>query len=191
MAERRNSLSQKTISTSADIYDEMLEKCMKAPPEEVPSILAPVLQAIVVAAEACVKSPIEQGTIILTSKEEKKHAAREVKRTKFLEFVQRIQEQHHDNDVAMAMLGLKCMDEEEYSMAEGCFSAAIIANSECLMAVENLRVLYERMIHRWHFHMLNDLQRNSAYSKAITMAMQELSQDSAIIDIGSGTGLLR
>lgn len=45
-------------------------------------------------------------------------------------------------------------------------------------------------VERWHFKMLNDLQRNKAYRDAILHTMQE-NTVSSVLDIGCGTGLLR
>jgi predicted RNA methylase len=46
---------------------------------------------------------------------------------------------------------------------------------------------------RWHFRMLNDVARNTAYDAAIRRAVAACLQSSAtctVLDIGSGTGLL-
>ena len=63
-------------------------------------------------------------------------------------------------------------------------------NPECLQARESLRMLYEMVIPRWHFHMLNDFVRNSSYSQAISTAISHI-PDCTVLDIGSGTGFLR
>lgn len=94
-----------------------------------------------------------------------------------------------DDDVAMTMLGVKCLDEGMHEQAKFFLSTAILADQECLIAKENLHVLYDRMVNRWHFHMLNDIQRNSAYSKALHLALQ--TPHCTVLDIGSGTGILR
>ena len=95
-----------------------------------------------------------------------------------------------EDDVAMTMLGVKCLDEGIYKHAEFFLKSALLADPKCLVAKENLRVLFDRMVHRWHFHMLNDIQRNSAYAKALHLALQVIPHCS-VLDIGSGTGLLR
>ena len=61
---------------------------------------------------------------------------------------------------------------------------------DSLLAREGLRMIYEMAIPRWHFHMLNDLVRNSSYSHAISAAVARI-PDCTVLDIGSGTGLLR
>ena len=51
-------------------------------------------------------------------------------------------------------------------------------------------MMYEMIIPRWHFHMLNDFVRNSSYARAISEAVACI-PDCSVLDIGSGTGLLR
>ena len=58
------------------------------------------------------------------------------------------------------------------------------------MARESLREMFERVVLRWHFHMLNDFVRNSSYSRVISNAISRI-PDCSVLDIGSGTGLLR
>ena len=94
-----------------------------------------------------------------------------------------------DTDV-MTMLGLKCLDEGVYNQAEFFFRVALEADSDYLSAKENLLILFNRMVNRWHFHMLNDVQRNSTYFRAIHHAVNSVPQCS-VLDIGSGTGILR
>ena len=108
----------------------------------------------------------------------------------FSKLAQRMYSLYKDDDVAMTMLGVKCLDEGMHEQAEFFLNSAIIADQESLVAKENLRVLFDRMVQRWHFHMLNDIQRNSAYSKAIHLAVKALSH-CTVLDIGSGTGILR
>lgn len=55
---------------------------------------------------------------------------------------------------------------------------------------EALREIKERLVHRWHFLMLNDMNRNSVYYKAITEALKKLDKP-VVLDIGSGTSILR
>ena len=55
---------------------------------------------------------------------------------------------------------------------------------------EAYRDVNERLVNRWHFTMLNDIRRNTAYYKAIREAVMTL-QKPVILDIGSGTGILR
>lgn len=57
---------------------------------------------------------------------------------------------------------------------------------------ECIREIKERLVHRWHFMMLNDMTRNSQYYKAITEALKRsLDSKPVVLDIGSGTSILR
>ena len=95
-----------------------------------------------------------------------------------------------DHADAMTMLGVKCLDEGVYDQAEFFLSVALEADSDYLSAKENLRVLIDRVVNRWHFHMLNDVQRNSTYFRAIHSAVRSI-PNCVVLDIGSGTGILR
>ena len=95
-----------------------------------------------------------------------------------------------DHADAMTMLGVKCLDEGVYNQAEFFLRVALEADSGYLSAKENLRVLFDRVVNRWHFHMLNDVQRNSAYFRAIHSAVRFI-PNCTVLDIGSGTGILR
>lgn len=95
-----------------------------------------------------------------------------------------------DDADAMTMLGVKCLDEGVYHQAEFFLRVALEADGNCLSAKENLRVLFDRMVNRWHFHMLNDVQRNSTYFRAIHNVMKSI-PNCSVLDIGSGTGILR
>ena len=50
------------------------------------------------------------------------------------------------------------------------------------------------LVERWHFRMLNDGVRNAAFQRAIRRAMdrlQEKSRELVVLDIGTGSGILR
>jgi predicted RNA methylase len=57
---------------------------------------------------------------------------------------------------------------------------------------ENLQHVLNSAVQRWHFRMLNDARRNAAYAAAIQGALAGLpnAPGSAVLDIGTGTGLL-
>ena len=95
----------------------------------------------------------------------------------------------HD-DAALTMLGVKCLDEGLVRQAQFFLEAALRVDPDCLGAKENLRALYDRMVVRWHFLMLNDFSRNMAYATAIERAVASR-PDCYVLDIGSGTGILR
>ena len=96
-----------------------------------------------------------------------------------------------DNAVAMTMLGVKCLEEGLCEQAKFFLGTALATEPEYLVAREKLRVLSEQVVNRWHFQMLNDVQRNSAYSRAIQLALQTCTPHCNVLDIGSGTGILR
>ena len=91
----------------------------------------------------------------------------------------------------MLILGKRCSEEEMYTEA-AFFLRKIQAdiNPDCLLAKESLCTLNEVVVPRWHFLMLNDVTRNSSYSRAIANAVGRI-PDCSVLDIGSGTGLLR
>ena len=115
--------------------------------------------------------------------------------------------------VALRMLGLKCLNEGVYHQAYCLLQAAtqvtiIIVlllcpveetqtlaadfqiDPECLLTRENLWMALEGLVRRWHFYMLNDIRRNSAYWEAIGRAVHE-APGCTVMDIGAGTGILR
>lgn len=49
--------------------------------------------------------------------------------------------------------------------------------------------LTNALVDRWHLPMLNDVSRNAAFKRAIEAAVNE--GHNTVLDIGSGTGLLR
>ena len=108
----------------------------------------------------------------------------------FSQISKRICSMFADHADAMTMLGVKCLDEGVYNQAEFFFRVALETDSNYLSAKENLRVLFDRVVNRWHFHMLNDLHRNSTYFRAIHSAVRSI-PNCAVLDIGSGTGILR
>ena len=69
------------------------------------------------------------------------------------------------------------------------FRKVLQLNQNNIMARENLENLYSHLMDRWHFRMLNDHTRNSAYFTAIEKVIAN--GYNQILDIGAGTGLLR
>ena len=94
------------------------------------------------------------------------------------------------NEIALTMLGVKCLDEGIYPQAQLLLEMAMEVDPDCLSAKENLRTMFDRIVNRWHFLMLNDVARNSAYYEVIQRAIDFI-PDCRMIDIGSGTGILR
>lgn len=56
-------------------------------------------------------------------------------------------------------------------------------------ALENLENVCSHLVERWHFRMLNDSKRNRGYRDAIQQAVKKGHEQ--ILDIGTGTGILR
>lgn len=70
-----------------------------------------------------------------------------------------------------------------------CFRRALKIDPEFLGARENLDNVCGHLVERWHFRMLNDSTRNSEYREAIHRAVEDGYK--TVLDIGTGTGLLR
>ena len=76
----------------------------------------------------------------------------------------------------------------------GYFRRAVAADRLFLKAQENLDNVCSNLVERWHFRMLNDNVRNSAFQRAIALAidsLEERSEELVILDIGTGSGILR
>ncbi|KAL5493356.1 hypothetical protein EMCRGX_G014525 [Ephydatia muelleri] len=108
---------------------------------------------------------------------------------RFSRVAQDVCEVYSHDEAALTMLGVKCLDEGLVKQAQFFLEAALRVDPDCLGAKENLRALYDRMVMRWHFLMLNDLSRNMAYANAVDRAVSRR-PDCCVLDIGSGTGIL-
>lgn len=95
---------------------------------------------------------------------------------------------YSSDPLVLTVLGVRCLNERALKEAEFYLEAAVTLDPTCLLARNSLCIVREQMVHRWHFHMLNDIGRNSAYLKAIQAAV---TPDCSVLDIGSGTGILR
>ena len=77
----------------------------------------------------------------------------------------------------------------------GYFRRATAADRLFLKAQENLDNACSSLVERWHFRMLNDKMRNSAFHRAITLAVDSVEMTSGgqlvVLDIGTGSGILR
>ena len=96
----------------------------------------------------------------------------------------------HNDVTAVQLLGQKCREEQLFEQAEFFFRRALELDPQSPGAKENLRHLHEKMVDRWHFAMLNDVQRNASFFRAVLRAVR-MSRDCTVLDIGSGTGILR
>jgi lipopolysaccharide biosynthesis regulator YciM len=71
--------------------------------------------------------------------------------------------------------------------AQRFFEAALAQQPEHAGARANLQRARYRSLPSWHFAMMNDVRRNTAYREAIRKAVRP---DSLVLDIGTGSGLL-
>ena len=76
----------------------------------------------------------------------------------------------------------------------GYLRRAVAGDRLFLKAQENLDNVCSHLVERWHFRMLNDSVRNSAFQRAITRAVDSLEKTATelvVLDIGTGSGILR
>lgn len=64
---------------------------------------------------------------------------------------------------------------------------ALIFDKSTANLLPSVSDIHRQMIPRWHFPMLNDINRNDAFKKAIKRAIHP---DNTVLDVGTGTGLL-
>ncbi len=108
----------------------------------------------------------------------------------FRRLVHSIHTLYSTDPLVAAVLGTKCLNEGAIKEAEQYLNTSLRLDPYCLLARENMSALNQQLVHRWHFKMLNDLTRNSAYFRAINNTVGTIPQ-CTVLDIGSGTGLLR
>ena len=94
------------------------------------------------------------------------------------------------DETALTMIGVKLLNEGCSRVACYFLEAALKADPDSLFAKENLQIAYSKIVDRWHFHMLNDVVRNSTFCKSIERVVSQC-PDCCVLDIGSGTGILR
>lgn len=97
----------------------------------------------------------------------------------------------YSNDALVtAALGARCLREGVLKEARLYLTATLTLDPYHLPSRDNLATLNNQLVPRWHFKMLNDVARNAAYFRAVTSAVRTLPH-CTVLDIGSGTGLLR
>lgn len=69
------------------------------------------------------------------------------------------------------------------------FRQSLEVDKDYLPAYRNLQNVCNLLIERWHFRMLNDSYRNEAFKEAIFKKVRQ--GFNSVLDIGTGTGLLR
>lgn len=83
-------------------------------------------------------------------------------------------------------LGMMLESQGELDKATRHYKAALQISPDLTGARRRLNML-SRTIPGWHFPMMNDEERNSAYNDAL---IKTVTPDSVVLDIGSGSGLL-
>ena len=86
-------------------------------------------------------------------------------------------------------IGAKLFQFGHRNLAADYFRKALQINPQLVRATENLQNISNLLVERWHFCMLNDVTRNSSYRLAIDRAIAN--GRTTVLDIGSGTGILR
>ena len=79
------------------------------------------------------------------------------------------------------------LENKQFADALDCFELALCLEPENSIALKGRNQAHCQIIPRWHFEMLNDVARNAAFEKALANAITE---ETTVLDIGSGTGLL-
>lgn len=79
------------------------------------------------------------------------------------------------------------LEKHQFNDALDCFNLALCLDEGNQQAQLGLNRAHCQIIPRWHFEMLNDEQRNTAFQQALTNLV---TAESIVLDIGSGTGLL-
>jgi predicted RNA methylase len=87
----------------------------------------------------------------------------------------------------LVSMGEAHLDNKQFASALDCFESALYIDPDNHRAQLGRSRAMCTIIPRWHFEMLNDVQRNEAFEKALAKVV---AADSLVLDIGSGTGLL-
>ncbi|XP_069695569.1 protein arginine N-methyltransferase 9-like isoform X2 [Periplaneta americana] len=95
-----------------------------------------------------------------------------------------------DNEEVLNSLGSHLYRLGHTTEACNYFRYALTCNPGFLPARCNLQGSCNLLVERWHFRMLNDITRNDAYRAAIIRRVVQQGADTAVLDIGTGTGLL-
>jgi predicted nicotinamide N-methyase len=93
-----------------------------------------------------------------------------------------------DPDYADALnnLGVVYRDTKKTAAAIEAFRKAVELRPDMIHAKANLRAAYRDVVPPWHFAMMNDKPRNTAYDAAIRRAVS----GKRVLEIGTGAGLL-
>lgn len=88
---------------------------------------------------------------------------------------------------AYCNLGLTLEQVHKLEAAIASYQQALALRPDYPEVRKNLSLLHLKLVPRWHFAMLNDLQRSDCYDRAIAKLVEP---NSVVLDIGSGSGLL-
>ncbi|BES94561.1 Ribosomal protein L11 methyltransferase (PrmA) [Nesidiocoris tenuis] len=94
---------------------------------------------------------------------------------------------YSDNEVVLNNIGSQLYRFNHLIESRRYFRKACEINPSYLAAFRNWQNVTNVLVERWHFRMLNDTLRNETFRKAISKRVDE---NSTVIDIGTGTGLL-
>jgi len=92
-----------------------------------------------------------------------------------------------DYQEAYNNLALTYEETGEITKAVDCYRKVLSLDGHHDGALIRLNSIYSSHVRRWHFAMMNDTVRNEAFREAITKAVTE---DSLVLEIGTGSGLL-
>ena len=92
-----------------------------------------------------------------------------------------------DLTASLVSKGKSHLENKQYNDARHCFESVLYLAPEHREARLGLNRVYRKIIPRWHFEMLNDEERNSAFERALQKA---ITASTTVLDIGSGSGLL-
>ncbi|MQY11223.1 Ribosomal protein L11 methyltransferase [Streptomyces sp. RB5] len=84
-------------------------------------------------------------------------------------------------------LGEEAMAQRQYERAYDLFSSAARIDARGGRFRRQINRAVRALVPRWHFWMMNDSERNQAYSRAI---QQVVGEGQLVLDIGTGAGLL-
>jgi tetratricopeptide (TPR) repeat protein len=87
---------------------------------------------------------------------------------------------------ALNNLGVLYRDKGRTVEAIKAFTRACVVKPDFIEALVNLRSAYRDVVPPWHFAMMHDQQRNTAYEAAIRRAVA----GKRVLDVGTGAGLL-
>lgn len=83
--------------------------------------------------------------------------------------------------------GFRSFDKAQYSDALNCFSQAMALESGNTAAAEAYNLTIQMVVPRYHFNMLNDIERNEQYDRVIRRVVNT---QTTVLDVGTGSGLL-